>query len=62
LLKEVVEANGGTKNWKNFQSISVSFTFSGPTLTAKGYPGLHDANKIIDKKTQRVEFKKFGNI
>lgn len=58
----MIEANGGAKNWESLQSISVTFTFSGPTLTRKGYPGHHEAQIVIDTKSQKVEFKKFGNI
>ncbi len=58
----MIEANGGLDHWERIQSISVTCTVSGTTLTRKGFPGSHDIKAIIDTKAQKVEFEKFGGI
>ena len=61
-MDRLIEANGGLEYWNGITSISITFMFSGPALTAKGFPGHHKIKATIDTKQQRVVFHKLGNL
>ncbi|KAJ9605834.1 hypothetical protein H2200_009683 [Cladophialophora chaetospira] len=62
LVDLIIDANGGLDYWNSVFSISTTFTFSGPALTARGFPGHHEVSISIDTKEPRVIFHRLRDL
>ncbi|PTB70235.1 hypothetical protein BBK36DRAFT_1164787 [Trichoderma citrinoviride] len=61
LLQSAIDAHGGQEYWDSIESLNVELEFSGPALRMRGLPGPYQIKMVVDTKTKKVTFEKFGD-